>query len=134
MENHHLIQNSFGKETQETNLGIQDVDKYVPDIMYDMLTMSQIYKEKDDVTHENNFISDDNHVHEDVEVDIIVANVGVVNNHDDKRKYASKGKKDNAIQDMEKNVNTLCEDVVSDDESISLGCVANSKIYRLFTN
>lgn len=35
---------------------------------------------------------------------------------------------------MKKDVETLCEDVVSNDERIFLGCAVNSNIYRLFTN
>lgn len=61
IRNHHLIQESFGKETQETNMRNQDVVKDVPDILSDMLTKSQIHKENDDVTPENNFVSDDDH-------------------------------------------------------------------------
>ncbi|CAI8586489.1 unnamed protein product [Vicia faba] len=71
IRNHHLIQKYFVDETQETNMINQDVDKDVSDIMSDMLeTKSKIHKENDDVTPENNFVSDDDHVREDVEVDI----------------------------------------------------------------
>ncbi|CAI8619253.1 unnamed protein product [Vicia faba] len=94
----------------------QDADKDVPGILSDMLTESQIYKENDDVTSENNTMSDDDHVQENIEVDIVVAHGGVVNNHDEKIKPASKGKKDHAVKD-----------VVINDENISMGCDINSK-------
>ncbi|CAI8586168.1 unnamed protein product [Vicia faba] len=51
-------------------LGGQDVDKDVLDISYDMLVESQMYKENDD------------HFHEDVEVDTIIISGGFDNNHD----------------------------------------------------
>lgn len=75
--NTHLIQKYFSEDTQETNLGNQDVYKYVSDIISNMLTESRIHKENDDVTLENNFGSDYDHVHEDV--DIFVSHGGVVN-------------------------------------------------------
>lgn len=84
------------------------------------------------MTPENNFVSDDEHVHEDVEVDTIVAHVGVVNNNNEKRKHASKGKKDHAVNDMEKDVGTLCEDIVSSDERIIMGCSINISMYTMF--
>lgn len=34
---------------------------------------------------------------------------------------------------MDTNVKILCEDVVSSNESICLGCVINNKVYKLFT-
>lgn len=130
---HHLIKKYFGKETQETKMRNQYVDKDVPDILYDMLTNSQFHKENNDVTFENNFVSDDDHhVHEDVEIDIVVAHLGVVNNHNDKVKFASKGKKDHAVEDVDKDVETLWKDVESNDEIIFLGCAINRKVYLLF--
>lgn len=84
------------------------------------------------MTSENNFVSDDDHVHEDVEVDIVVAHVRVVNNHNNNKKYASKGKKDHVVEDMEKDVKTLCEDVVSSNESIFLECSINNMVYIVF--
>ncbi|KAL5079391.1 hypothetical protein RYX36_007812, partial [Vicia faba] len=68
--NHHLIQMGFDEETRETNMGNQDGDKYVPYILLYMLTESQMHKKNDD------------HVHEDVEVDIVIANNDDINNHD----------------------------------------------------
>lgn len=35
---------------------------------------------------------------------------------------------------MEKDVETLCENMVNNDESIFLGCVINRKVYRLYNN
>ncbi|CAI8595092.1 unnamed protein product [Vicia faba] len=83
--NHHLIQMGFDEETQETNMGNQDGDKYVPYILLYMLTESQMHKKNDD------------HVHEDVEVDIVLANNDVINNHD------------HVVEDLE----TMCEDVIN---------------------
>lgn len=86
IRNHHLIQNYFTEETQETNLGNQDVDKDMPDIMFDILEAeSQTQKENDDVILGNGYVSDDDLVHEDVEINIVVAHGVVVNNHDEKR-------------------------------------------------
>ncbi|CAI8618210.1 unnamed protein product [Vicia faba] len=63
--NHYLIQKNFVDETQES----QDVNKDVSNIMPDMLEIeSQIHKENDDVILENNSVSDDDHVHEDVKM------------------------------------------------------------------
>lgn len=129
--NHHLIQKYFGEKTRETNMGNHDIDKDVLDTMSNMLTKSQIHKENDDMITKNNSVSDD--VHEDVEDDTVVAHGVIVNNYDEKRKFASKGKKDHAVKDVDKNVETLCEDVVSNDEGIFLRCDVNSKVYRLFT-
>lgn len=56
------------KKTQESNLGIQNDDINVQDIMYDMLIQSQIRKE--------------NHDHEVAKVDIVVSNVDVVSKHE----------------------------------------------------
>lgn len=58
--------------------------------MSDMLEKeSQIHKENNDVTPENNSMSNDDHFHEDIEVDVVVARVDVVNNNNNKkRKYA----------------------------------------------
>lgn len=124
---HHLIQKYFTDDTQKTNMGNQDVDKYVSDILSDMLeTESKIHKENDDIIPENNYLSDDEHVHEYVEVDIVVARGSVINNHNEKRKYASKGKNGHVVEDVVKDVETLCEHVVSNDEIIFLGCVVNS--------
>lgn len=89
----------------------QDVNKDVLDIMSDMLIESQIHNENDDVTPKNNYVSDDEHVHEDVEVDTVVTHVGVANNH----------------------VETLRKDVIGKDESLLLICAINSRVYRLFT-
>lgn len=83
-------------------MGNQDVDKDVPDTLSNMLTDSQIHKENDDVTPENNSASDDDHVLEDVEVDTFVAHVGVVNNHVEKIRSSSKGKKDHVVEDVKK--------------------------------
>ncbi|CAI8609311.1 unnamed protein product [Vicia faba] len=94
---------------------------------------SQIHKENNDVIPENNFVSNEYHVHEDVEVDTIVAQDGVVNNNNKKIRYASKVNKDHAAEDVEKDVNTLCGDMVSSDEIIFLGCSINRKVHRLFT-
>ncbi|CAI8595117.1 unnamed protein product [Vicia faba] len=101
---HHLFKKDFGEETHETNMGNQDDDKDVLDILYDMLTKSQMHKENGD------------HVHEDVKVDTVIANDGVVNNYD------------HAIDDVE----TTCEDVISKDESLLLVCDANRKVYRFY--
>lgn len=79
IRNHHLIQKYFGEQTRETNFGNLDVDKDVSDILSDMLTESQIHKESDDVIHENNLMSDDDHVNEDVEADSVVSYGCVVN-------------------------------------------------------
>lgn len=129
IRDHHPIQKFFDEETQETRMENKEVDKDVSYIMSGMLqTKSQSLKENDDVTHENNFVSDDNHVLKGVKVDIVVPQVGIVNNHNKKRKFASKGKMDHVVKDME----TLCEDVVINDENIFLGCVANNKVYKLF--
>lgn len=49
-------------------MGIQNDDNDVSNILYDMLTQSQIHKENDD--------------HEAVEVDTIVSNENVINNHE----------------------------------------------------
>lgn len=89
------------EETREANLGNQDVDKYVLNIMSDMLTKSQMHK-------------NDDHICENFEVDTLIANHGVVINHD------------HAVEDVE----TLCEDVIIKDESLLL---INSKEYKLFT-
>lgn len=97
IRNHHLIQKSFSIDTKETNLGNQDIDSDVPYITSDMLTNSEIHKENDNMALENNFVSDGDHVQKDVEVDIIVAH-GVANNHDEKIKSASKGKKDDYVE------------------------------------
>lgn len=110
-------------------MGNPYVDKDVLDILSDMLIEYQIHKENDDVITENNSVSDD----EDVEIDIIVTHVCVINNHDEKRKFASKGKKDHEVEDVEKDVETLREYVVSNDESIFMGCVVDNKVYRLYT-
>lgn len=75
IRNHHIIQKSFGEDAQEIDIENQDVD--VPDILPDMLTKSQIHKENYNVTLENNYVSDDDHVHKDVEVYTIVAHDGV---------------------------------------------------------
>lgn len=73
-------------------MGNQDIDKYISDILSDMLeTYSQILKENDNVTLENNSMSDDD--------DVLV---GVVNNRIGKRKSTSKGNKDYALEDVEK--------------------------------
>ncbi|CAI8618668.1 unnamed protein product [Vicia faba] len=69
-----------------------------------MLTESQIHKENDDVTLENNPVSDDDNFHEHVEVNIVVACGGGVNNHDEKLKFSLKGKKDQAVEDMGENL------------------------------
>ncbi|CAI8608098.1 unnamed protein product [Vicia faba] len=107
----HLSQKYFGEETQESNMENQNIDKYVPNILSDMLEREyQIHKENDGEINENNFVSDD--VHEDVEGDTRVTHVGVVNNHDEKRNFASKGKQDHIVEDVEKNIETLCEDVL----------------------
>lgn len=102
MENHHLIQMSFYKETQESNLGIQNNDNDVSNILYDMLTQSQIHKENDD--------------HEFVEVDSIVSNEDVFNNHE------------HTVKDMD----TWGEEVISKDESVLLVCDVNNNEYELF--
>lgn len=64
----------------------QDVDKNVPDILSDTLTKTQKLKENDD------------HIHEDVEVDCAKGDDGVVNTYD--------------------HVETLCGDMISKDESL----------------
>lgn len=46
-------------------------------------------------------MSYDDHVHEDVDDDIVVAHVCFVNNHNEKIKYASKGKKNHVVKDVE---------------------------------
>lgn len=90
IRNLHLIQKYFTNDTQETNLGSQDVDKDVSDVMSDMLeTKSQNYKENVDVIPGNNYVSDDDHVYENVEVGIVVDHGGGVNIHDKKRKSAT---------------------------------------------
>lgn len=100
--------------------------------MPDMLTESQINKDNDDGPLR--IIPIIVIYHEHAKVDIVVAHVGVVNKYNEKRKYALKGKEDCAIEEVEKDAKTLCEDVVSNDESIFMGCVVNSRVYRLFTN
>lgn len=71
LRNQPLIQKNIANETQETNMGNQDVDKDVSDIFSDMLeTDSHIYMENGDVTPENNYVNDDDHVQEVVEEDI----------------------------------------------------------------
>lgn len=72
------------EKSKESNLEIQDVDKYVPNILYDMLTKFQMLKD------------DDVHILVDVEVGTTVTNCGGVINHD------------HAVEDME----TLWEDVI----------------------
>lgn len=52
-------------------------------------------------------MSNDDHVHEDVEVDIVVAHVDVVNNNKRKKEYASKGKKAYALEDVNDNLNDI---------------------------
>lgn len=61
-------------------------------------TKSQTHKENDDMTPENNSISDDDCLHEDIEVDIVVSHVGFVNKHNEKRKFTSKGNKDHSVK------------------------------------
>lgn len=68
LRNQHPIQMSFGEEAQEINLGNLCVDKYVPNILSDMLSESQMHKE--------------NHNHEDVEFDSSKRDGGVINTHD----------------------------------------------------
>lgn len=96
---------SFGEETQETNKENQDVDKDVLYILYGTLTESQIHKDIDD------------HIHEDVEIDIVMGDGDVVNAHDHAREDGK----------------TLCEDVISKDKSLLMGWVINRKVYELFT-
>lgn len=82
------------------------LDKDVSEILSDMLEIeSQIHKENDDVTLENNYVSNDDYVHEYVKVDIVIAHVDVVNNNKKKRRSASKGKKAHAQEDVEEDVN-----------------------------
>lgn len=57
MREHHLIHMSVSEESNESNLGNQDVDKNMPDILSDMLTESQKFKE------------DDYHIHKKFDVD-----------------------------------------------------------------
>lgn len=129
IRNHHLIQKYFVDDTEESNLENQCVDKDVPYILFNMLTESQSHKEDEDVILENNFVSGDDHVREDVEVDTVVAHGGGVNNYGEKRKFSSKGKKDHTVEDMEKTIETLCEDRVG----IFLGCVVKKNVYKLFS-
>lgn len=70
IRNHYLIHISIDAESQEYNMGNQDVDKDVPYILSDMLIQSQMLKD------------DDDHTLEDVEVGIVVTNDGGVINHD----------------------------------------------------
>lgn len=72
------------------------------------------------MTHVNNFGSYDDHVYEDIEGDTIASHGGDTTNHDVKRKFKSKGNKDHVIEDMENHVETVYEDVVSEDENILL--------------
>ena len=95
-------------------------------------TKSQIHKENNDVTPENSYVSDDDHVHEDIKVNTIVAHAGVVKKNNKKIKYASKRKKDHIIEYVKNDVETLCEDVVSNDESIFMECSVNSRVYTMF--
>lgn len=82
--------------------------KDVSDILSDMLeTKFRIHNKNDDVTFKNNFVSDDDHVHDDVEVDIIVANDYGVNNNKKKRKYTSRRKKARAVKDVNDNLNDI---------------------------
>lgn len=67
----------------------QDDNKDVPDILFDMLIGSQMHKENDD------------HVYENVKVDTIIANDGVVDNHDHEVEY----------------METMCKDVINKDEN-----------------
>lgn len=87
------------KETQETNLGNQDVDKDVADILSDKLTESQRHKESDDYIHEN------------VEVDTAMGYGDVVNTHD------------HAWEDVENNVSDNINDVVNDFVSADEGYI-----------
>ncbi|CAI8614610.1 unnamed protein product [Vicia faba] len=93
---------------------------------------SRIYKENDYVTLEINSMSDDDHVHEDVEVDIIVAHVGVVTNLNEKRKFASKGKKDHAVEDVEEYVEILCENLEIEVKNDRIPHGLQSFNYKLF--
>ncbi|CAI8605693.1 unnamed protein product [Vicia faba] len=68
-------------------------------ILSDMLKWSQMYKENDD------------HVHEDVEVETVIANDGIVNNHD---------------HEVE-NVETTCGEVISKDGNLRMVCSVNRK-------
>lgn len=89
VRNQPLFQKIVANETQETNMGDRDVDTGVLDILPSILeTESQIHKMNHDVTPENNFILDDDHVHEDGVVDTIVDHVGVINKNNEKIKFA----------------------------------------------
>ncbi|CAI8595306.1 unnamed protein product [Vicia faba] len=92
IRNLYLIQKDFGEETQETTMGSQDYNKDVLDISFDMLIEYQMCKEND------------NHIHEYVEVSIVITNGGVYENHV------------HVVEDEE----TLCEDVlyVEEDEGL----------------
>lgn len=56
-------------------------------------------------------MSNYDHVHEDVEVDTVLAHVDVLNNNKKKRKFASKGKKAHALEGMEEDVNGNLNDI-----------------------
>ncbi|CAI8602742.1 unnamed protein product [Vicia faba] len=58
-----------------------------------------------------NFVSHDDHVHEDVGVDISVARIDVVNKNDKKRKSASKRKKGRVVEDVEDDINNNLNDI-----------------------
>lgn len=92
LRNHRLM--SIGEESPKFNMGNQDVNIVVPAILSDMLTKSQRLKEND------------NHIHEDVEVDSTKVDYGVVNTHD--------------------HVDTLCEDMISKDESLLVVCAIDN--------
>ena len=76
--------------------------KNMSNILSDMLTKTQKLKDND------------NHIHEDVEVDYDKSDGGGVNTND--------------------HVETLCEYMISEDESLRVFCAINSKVCGLFTN
>ncbi|CAI8601074.1 unnamed protein product [Vicia faba] len=70
MRNYHDILISSGEESREINLINTYCDKDIRDILSDIMTKPRVLKENDD------------HVHEDVEIDTTIVNYGVVTNHD----------------------------------------------------
>lgn len=95
----HLLM-SVGEESREPNLGNQDVDKNVSNFLFDMLTKSQRLKENDD------------HIHEDVQVDFYKGDIVVVNTHD--------------------HVETLGENLICKDERLIMVCASINNVYGLF--
>lgn len=96
---------SYREYSHETRLNSPDDDNIVPYIMSNILTKSQVHKENDD------------HVHEEVEIDASIDNGGVITNHD------------HALGDLK----TLGEILISKDAILILVCATKRKQYILTT-